>query len=411
MSIERGREDNGKAAMNRRGFLKLASAAGAVSLFPQGIWAENAPATQRAGATLELARYPEKTDLILLTDRPPQLETPLKYFRSDLTANDAMFVRWHLSGIPTSVDMGTFRLNIKGHVQLPLSLSMEDLKKLEPVSVVAVNQCSGNSRSFFQPRVPGGQWQNGAVGNARFTGVRLKDLLAQAGVKSGAVDVSFQGLDRPVLPATPAFIKSLEFEHANDGEVMVAYAMNNEPLPMLNGFPLALIVPGWFATYWVKALNDITVLNEKFHGFWMDKAYRVPNNPEYEESPQELAKDTVPISKLLLRSFFVKPEPDEQVAAASPSVIEGVALDDGTGIKEVEVSVDGGKTWANAELGDSLGKYSWRRWRMNWTPVAGRASLQVRATNNAGKTQPTTQNWNRSGYARNVVEVLEVTVV
>ena len=123
-----------------------------------------------------------------------------------------MFVRWHLSGIPTSVDLETFRLNVGGHVEQALSLSMADLQKFEQVSVVAVNQCSGNSRSFAQPRVPGGQWRHGAMGNARWTGVRLADLLAKARVKAGAVEVTFQGLDRPALPATPAFIKALQFD-------------------------------------------------------------------------------------------------------------------------------------------------------------------------------------------------------
>ena len=193
----------------------------------------------------ELARYPEKTELILLTDRPPQLETPLRYFRTDLTPNDAFFVRWHLSGIPTTVDLRTFRLEVGGHVNKPLSLSLNDLQtKFEPVSLVALAQCAGNSRSLFEPRVPGGQWGNGAMGNARWKGVRLKDVLDAAGVMPGAIRVGLQGLDVPPLPKTPRFEKSLAIEHARDGEVMVAYEMNGAPLPMLNGFPIRLVVPG-----------------------------------------------------------------------------------------------------------------------------------------------------------------------
>jgi DMSO/TMAO reductase YedYZ molybdopterin-dependent catalytic subunit len=223
----------------------------------------------------DLVRFPEKTDLILLTDRPPQLETPLSYFHEDLTPNEAFFVRWHLANIPTKVSPDTFELSVSGHVDNELSLSLDDLhKQFEPVSVVAVNQCSGNSRKFFSPRVPGGQWGNGAMGNARWTGVRLSDLLKKAAVKAGAVEVSFAGLDRPPQPSVPSFVKSLAFDRANDGEVLVAYEMNGKPLPMLNGYPLRLVVPGWFATYWVKSLSEITVLKEKFHGFWMDKAYR-----------------------------------------------------------------------------------------------------------------------------------------
>jgi sulfite dehydrogenase len=360
----------------------------------------------------DLVRFPEKTDLILLTDRPPQLETPLSYFHEDLTPNEAFFVRWHLANIPTKVSPDTFELSVSGHVDNELSLSLDDLhKQFEPVSVVAVNQCSGNSRKFFSPRVPGGQWGNGAMGNARWTGVRLSDLLKKAAVKAGAVEVSFAGLDRPPQPSVPSFVKSLAFDRANDGEVLVAYEMNGKPLPMLNGYPLRLVVPGWFATYWVKSLSEITVLKEKFHGFWMDKAYRIPNNPEIEETPGQLAKDTVPINKMPVRSLFVSPVSGTTVKAGAVAEIEGLAFDGGTGIAKVEVSTDGGKTWADASLDPEIGKYSWRRWRYKWTPAAaGGATLMARATNVAGQTQRPEQNWNRSGYARNGIESVDVGV-
>src|SRR6266567_5160596 len=238
--------------MNRRRFFQLTGAAGAA------LMASPDRMTSVLGASLsmrDLVRFPEKTEMILLTDRPPQLETPLHYFRQDLTPNEAFYVRWHLEGIPTSVDPGVFRLQIGGHVQKLASLSMNDLRtQFEPFSLIAVNQCSGNSRSFFAPSVPGGQWRNGAMGNARWTGVRLRDLLDRSGVKAGAVEVSFEGLDRAPLVATPRFAKALRVDHARDGEVLVAYEMNGAELPMLNGYPLRLVVPGWYATYWVKAL-------------------------------------------------------------------------------------------------------------------------------------------------------------
>ncbi len=360
--------------------------------------------------SLDLVKFPEKTDLILLSDRPPNLETPLKYFHEDLTPNDAFFVRWHLSGVPTTVDTATFRLALRGHVDQPLSLSVDNLKKdFEKFSLIAVNQCSGNSRSLFQPRVLGGQWGNGAIGNARWTGVRLRDLLAKAKPKSGALEISFQGLDTPPVPAIQPFAKSLSFDHANDGEVMVAYEMNGQPLPMLNGFPLRLIVPGWFGTYWIKSLTDINVLSEKFVSFWMDKAYRVPANPDCNESPKELAKETIPINRMTVRSLFVRPDPADQIQSGKPFEVEGLALDSGKGIKKVEVSTDAGQTWSEAKLDPELGKYSWRRWRYSWNPAAGQFKLMSRATNAAGETQTTAQ-WNRSGYARNVIESITVEV-
>jgi DMSO/TMAO reductase YedYZ molybdopterin-dependent catalytic subunit len=281
--------------------------------------------------------------------------------------------------------------------------------------VVAVNQCSGNSRSLYEPRMPGVQWGNGAIGNARWTGVRLRDLLAKAKVKAGAVDVSFNGLDEPTLPAapnfagTPDFVKSLPFDRANDGEAMVAYEMNGQPLPMLNGFPLRLVVPGWYATYWVKALNEITVLDKPFEGFWVAKAYRVPNTPDFQESPKALAKETIPINRMTVRSLFVRPEPDEAVTAGAAYEVQGLALDGGSGVKTVEVSTDGGDTWSTAKLDPDLGKYSWRRWRFAWQPQRGNHRLMVRATNTTGEKQTTAQ-WNRSGYARNVIESVDVKV-
>src|SRR5271157_1384376 len=362
-------------------------------------------------AARQLARYPQKTELILLTDRPPLLETPLHYFSTDLTPNDAFFVRWHLSGIPTTVDLRTFRLEVGGHVSKPLSLSLKDLQsKFEPVSVVALNQCAGNSRSLFEPRVPGAQWGNGAMGNARWKGVRMKDVLDAAGVLPGAVQVGLHGLDVPALPKTPRFEKSLEIDQARDGEAMIAYEMNDEPLPMLNGFPIRLVVPGRYATYWVKALSSITVLDHPLKTFWMDKAYRIPNNPEANEDPQHLAEVTVPINTMSIHSIFVWPEPGEELHAGESFTLKGVANDGGSGVRRVELSTDGGQTWSDATLGADLGKYSWRTWHAEWTPPAkGSYRLMVRATAVNGQTQRASQ-WNRSGYQRDVIEHMDVVV-
>jgi len=395
--------------MNRRGFLQLIGATSAVALTAS--CNRNGLVTGTLPGPTEFARFPEKTEMILLTDRPPQLETPIHYFRQDLTPNEAFFVRWHLEGIPTSVDLRTFRLNVSGHVRKPLQLSMADLhSQFEPTSIVAVNQCSGNSRSFFEPRVPGGQWKHGAVGNAKWTGVPLKSILDRAQVKAGAVDVSFNGLDVPPLPSVADFMKALAIDHARDGEVMIAYAMNDQPIPMVNGFPLRLIVPGWYGTYWVKALSDITVLPQAFSNFWTDKAYRIPNSPNGTESPKELAKDTIPINKFNVRSIFVRPEPDEIFHPGIPNEIEGVAFDSGYGIRRVEVSTDDGTSWADARLGPEIGKYSFRRWRASWTPRnRGQYRLVARATNSVVETQSKEQ-WNRSGFMWNVIQQVDVKV-
>jgi sulfite dehydrogenase len=404
--------------VKRREFFGFAAAAATLAACDRRPSQGIAPAPS---ASASAGAWPEKVkDMILLTDRPPNLEMPLRYLRHDLTPNDALYVRWHLATLPTSIDARTFRLRVTGEVERPLALSLDDLRKLEAVSVVAVNQCSGNARALFSPRVPGVQWMGGALGNARWTGVRLRDLLERAGVKGPAAngdarDVTFRGLDKPPLESVPAFVKSLDLAHAmaSEGEVIVAYAMNDAPLPMLNGFPLRLVVPGWFSTYWTKALTEVHVLgeSEKFQGFWMTKAYRVPKREAADESPTDLAKDTVPITRLNVRSLVVRPEPGESLAAGAPYAMEGIAFDGGSGIRSVEISTDGGATWRETQLDRDLGAYSFRRWRATWTPSAkGDATVIVRATSQGGESQRSAPQWNRSGYMRNALERVEVKV-
>src|SRR5579872_390233 len=174
-----------------------------------------------------LVKYPQKRTMIGLTSRPPQLETPFSVFNEGvITPNDAFFVRYHLAGIPLEIDPDTFTLEVKGLVEKPLKLKLADLKRMRSVELVAVNQCSGNSRGFSEPRVAGGQSGNGAMGNARWRGVPLKAVLDLADVKKGAKQVTFNGLDGPVIDKTPDFVKALAIEHAGDGEVMLAYQMN-----------------------------------------------------------------------------------------------------------------------------------------------------------------------------------------
>jgi DMSO/TMAO reductase YedYZ molybdopterin-dependent catalytic subunit len=408
--------------MGRRNLLKAMVALGTGATLAgcsKGSWLDRLtnvglPNTLGEGRTgiLPWARYPEKTDLMMLADRPPLLETPLHFFLQDLTPNDAYFVRWHYAGLPTRVDLRTFRTQVIGAVDRPLQLSFDDLRtKFEPVTLTAFSQCSGNSRSFFRPQVPGAQWTNGAMGNACYVGARLKDVLRAAGVRAGAAEASFRGVDVPPLQASPHFEKPLTIDHALNGDSIIAYEMNGEPLPMLNGFPVRLVVPGWFATYWVKALSQITVRTEPLHNFWVDTAYRVPTTPDYSEDPKHPSEQTTPITRHPTRAVFVTPESAAQLKKDSPIEIQGIAVDDGTGIRRVEVSTDGGRSWAGATLDRVIDKYSWRRWRMDWRPTeVRRYSLQCRATNASGETQ-TTYEWNHGGYCRNVIQTIDVEVV
>jgi sulfoxide reductase catalytic subunit YedY len=391
--------------VTRRDFLIAAGALGAVTSlggFPAELFA--------GGRTL--VRYPEKTDLLLLTSRPPQLETPIQYFKELVTPNEALFVRWHIFPIPTSVDLAEWRLKVSGNVEKEMALTLEDLKGFEKVTYTAFIQCSGNGRSFFDPRVPGGQWLNGAMGNVTWSGARLKDILTKAGLKSGSVDVAFSGLDSPPLPKVPDFIKSLPVDKAVEDDIIIAYEMNGKPLTMLNGFPARLIVPGWFATYWVKSLSDITVLTSAFEEFWMKTAYRIPDTPCACIAPGSKPAKTIPINRMNTRALIIEPAEGVQLRMNKPVTISGIAFSGGYSIRDVIVSVDGGKTWNEASLGKDLGRYSWIQWSYQWKPTKkGKYTFMARATNSIGESQPFESLWNPSGYMWNKIERKEITVL
>jgi DMSO/TMAO reductase YedYZ molybdopterin-dependent catalytic subunit len=356
--------------------------------------------------------FPQKGQMILQRTRPPLLETPFEVFdRGVFTPNDQFFVRWHWAVIPEQVDAAAFRLAVRGHVNAPLSLSMADVLALPRFEIAAVNQCSGNSRGFFQPRVAGGEWANGAMGNAKWTGVRLRDVLDRAGVKSGAVAVRFNGLDEPVVDGAPDFMKSLDIDHARDGEVMLAYQMNGDQLPLLNGFPLRLVVPGWYSTYWVKMLNDIEVLDTPDDSFWMATAYRIPDTPGANVKPGETGFKTVPINRMVPRSFFTNVTDATTVQPGAPLPVRGIALGGDCGVARVDLSADGGHNWQQTALGRDEGTYSFRQWTAQIAaPASGSLTLMARCTNTKDVAQPADPTWNPAGFMRNVIERVHVTV-
>jgi DMSO/TMAO reductase YedYZ molybdopterin-dependent catalytic subunit len=354
--------------------------------------------------------FPQKGPMILQRTRPPLLETPFEVFdKGTLTPNDQFYVRWHWAVIPTSIETDSFCLTVRGHVNRPLSLSLRDILELPRVELIAVNQCSGNSRGFFEPRVAGGEWANGAMGNALWAGVRLKDVLDKAGVKPGAIQVRFKGMDEPVVAEAPRFMKSLDIEHARDGEVMIAYAMNGEQLPLLNGFPLRLIVPGWYATYWVKMLNDIEVLDRPDTNYWTKVAYTIPDTPRANIEPGQTNIRMVPINRMVPRSFVTNMTSGSAVKAEMPVTFRGIAFGGDCGIAKVDISTDHGKTWREARLGQSESKYGFRKWETQLTfPAPGEYNVQVRCTNSDGMVQPDMPNWNPAGFMRNVIESVRI---
>lgn len=401
-------------ATSRRRFLQGAGALGAMVVAAPA-WAEDTVKLGLNGGPDERAlttAFPQKAQMILQRTRPPLLETPFAVFDGSVfTPNDKFFVRWHWAVIPEQVNVAAFKLNVRGHVNQTLALSMAELLALPRVEMAAVNQCSGNSRGLFQPRVPGGQWDNGAMGNAKWTGVRLRDVLDRAGVKAGAVAVRFNGLEEPVVDTAPDFMKSLDIDHARDGEVMIAYQMNGEQLPLLNGFPIRLIVPGWYSTYWVKMLSDIEVLDAPDENYWMKIAYRIPDTPYANVKPGQTGFKTVPINRMLPRSFFTNLTDATTIKPGAPVPVRGIAFGGDCGVAKVELSADSGQTWQPTALDRDEGAYSFRRWTAQATaPASGTLTLMARCTNAKSVEQPAAANWNGGGFMRNVIETVRLTV-
>jgi len=414
-SVSLAPEPHKDPGLSRRQFLRTSAVFGGMALMGryQSSFAADTLELPFEHGTRSLIAYPQKRPLMVMTSRPVQLETPFALYDKNLfTPNDAFFVRWHLADVPTTIDAKEFRIKVHGRVKNAMSLSLDDLKKnYQAVEIAAVCQCSGNSRGFFKPRVAGGEWGNGAMGNAKWKGARLKDVLNKAGLQADAVQVRFNGMDGPVLPETPDFKKALDVDMALMEDVLVAYEMNGEPLPVLNGFPVRLVVPGWYATYWVKMLDDIEVLNQVDSNFWMKPAYRIPDNPCGCVEPGTKPTNTVPINRMTVRSFITNLKTGDSVKAGADHEIRGIAFDGGYGIQRVLVSVDGGKHWHESRLGKDEGKYSFREWKTSFKPKKGNYQIMALAFNRNGESQRETARWNPAGYMRNVVEPVHVKAV
>ena len=357
----------------------------------------------------ELATLPGKRPLIRLSHRPPNYETPTSYFTGAVTPNDAFFVRYHLADIP-EIDPAQWRLTVSGGAA-PLTLGLDDLKRLPAVEVTAVCQCSGNRRGLSDPHVPGVQWGYGAMGCARWKGARLKDVLAKAGVPADALELVLNGADGPVNDKTPDFVKSLPMAKAMDDNTLLAYEMNGEPLPHLNGAPVRLVAPGWTATYWVKHVVDLSFTSKPFDGFWMQKAYRTPVGvfPSLDRFISQENKVNTPITDIMVNSLITSPA-DGAAIATGRVAIEGLAWDAGRGLDRVDISTDGGASWKAAALGEDLGRFAFRPFRLEIEAAAGALTVLARASNKAGQSQTARPLWNAAGYHHNAFSSVTVNV-
>ncbi|MBF8299895.1 MAG: hypothetical protein HW394_265 [Acidobacteria bacterium] len=361
------------------------------------------------GAVLRADDRP-KRDMLTRSARPEDLEMPLSGFADYITPIDRFFVRTHVA-VPT-VDLASWRLTVEGEVASPRTLTMQDVRGLPSVEVVAVLECAGNGRRFYDPPVPGVQWGNGAVGNGRWRGVRLADVLRAAGIKGSAREVLFDGGDVPI-GTMPDFVRSIPISKALEANTLLAYEMNGEPLPAKHGFPLRVVVPGWAGDAWTKWVTSIRVLDREHDGFWMTRAYRHPGKPVAPGTP--IAPEQMPpVTSLRVKSVIAGPTDGEFLAAGTPVVIRGTAWSGDAGpVDAVDVSVDGGRQWRPARLRrEERTRFGWRQWEFNWTPSQDAYyTLLARARDAAGNMQPMDQEWNPSGYAWNVIPRVGVNVV
>lgn len=410
---------------SRRKFLKTAAGSlvmvGGAALTGRNAFGANSaidlgPKSLPSG-TLEISvldALPGKLPLIKRTYRPPNFETPTIYFNDVITPNNVFFVRYHLSNIP-EVNAQDWGLSVGGDsVEKPYQLTLDELKRdFEPVEIIAVNQCSGNRRGLSDPHVAGVEWGYGAMGNAKWKGARVRDIMNKAGVKKEALEVVLDGTDTGVVTKTPDFVKSIPIWKALDENTLIAYEMNGVPLPHWNGFPARLIAPGWTGTYWMKHIISLNAVSQPFGGYWMKTAYRIPKGkfPVVDRFLSQEAEANTPITEMVVNSLITNIHDGQRFSASQPVAVQGIAWDGGYGIRVVEVSVDDGKTWRPAELGTDYGRFSFRQWRYVFKPEhKGGTVVMAKASNRLGATQTFELIFNPAGYHNNVVQHIGIEI-
>ena len=387
------------SSFTRRRFLETAGQAGAVvglhGLIPGTF-----------GNAFAQTQVPGKEKLIVRSMRPEDLETPIGLFNSFITPNELFYVRHHLYA-PT-LDASTFKLQVDGEVARPLSLSLDDLKKLPRATVTVTLECAGNGRAFFDPPVAGIQWEKGAVGTARFTGARLADVLKQAGVKASGKYIALNGGDKPI-GKMPDFVRNVPIDKAMHTDTILAYEMNGVALPVLHGFPLRAIVPGWEGAYSVKWLQHVQAIPAEHEGFFVKTAYRYPTRRVAPGAAVD-AKDMAPLTGLVVKSMITSPL-DKAAFKVGTVPVSGFAWAGERNILRVDISTDNGASWSPAELGRDRERYSWRQFKFEFKALSvGYYSIMARAADDQGNVQPIEPQWNPSGYLWNVIDRVRINV-
>ena len=349
-----------------------------------------------------------KDGLTLLNDRPLNMETPPHLLDDKVTPASRLFVR--NNGLPPSIEDSApedWRLTIDGLVDTPLELSIADLKsRFETVTLQLQLECGGNGRKFYKPGASGNQWTFGAVGCPEWTGVRLRDVLAAAGVQDTAIYTAHYGADTHLSgdPSKRPISRGVPIDKAMEEHNLIAWAMNGEPIPALNGAPLRLVVPGWPGSCSQKWLTQITLRDQVHDGAKMTgKAYRVPAYPVAPGTsvPDE---DMRIIESMPIKSLITHPRTGVKTAPGTAVEVRGHAWAGDHEVSAVDVSIDFGATWLPARLSRPANRYAWQHWRADVTlPQAGYFEIWARATDSEGRQQPpVTPGWNPKGYLNNM---------
>jgi DMSO/TMAO reductase YedYZ molybdopterin-dependent catalytic subunit len=399
-----------------REFLQPFQMAGSVDVFPASTCAR-VVASGGCGAPLpvpevtpaldpeEICQHAIDAGLLVHRAHPLNCETPLSELVGGVVVPTARFYVRNNFPIP-KLDASDFRLRVSGLVDRPLSLSLRDLQNMRSQTEVVTLECAGNGRTSFDPPVPGERWQFGAVSTAEWTGVPLVEILDRAGVRSGATEVRFRGADGGEVDKRRGkinFERSLSLDQARESDAVLAWAMNGEPLPIQHGFPLRLVVPGWYGVASVKWLTGIEVSDQPFDGYYQTERYVY----YWSRDGREVRE---PVTLQRVRALITEPAPGQE-ASPGELVVRGVAWSGAAPIARVEVSVDGGD-WREARLVGERKRYSWQWWEL----IArferqGDVTLRARATDLAGRDQPEHAEWNKLGYGNNGIHEVTARIV
>jgi DMSO/TMAO reductase YedYZ molybdopterin-dependent catalytic subunit len=375
-------------ALSRRAFVIHVGAAAALLATGASLSAQSPPAP-----------IPGKERLIVRSPRPINLEAPLRELASDVTPYETFFVRNNYDG--SEIDPAQYVLKVGGEVENPLTLRLDDLRRMEQVTQTITLECAGNGRSFHTPKASGIQWEYGAVGTGVWKGVRLADVLRMARPRPGAHHVVPNGNDAPPTPQAPDFIRSHPLWKGMEPHTMIALEMNGKPVPHLHGGPARLIVPGWVGSASIKWLTELTLADKEWNGPFMQRSYRSPRVGD--------ASQTYSLQSLECKSVIVSPADNGQLAAG-PHKVYGFAWAGEATIVAVDVSTDGGATWTPATLAGEESRYAWRRWEYALDAKPGQHTIMARASDSLGRFQPASRPPDPQGYRWNVIHAIRVTV-